>query len=188
MPAGARTLSGPQAVLLFDARDDMHALRSLDSVVCGRRAGPSVDKKRGRRARLCDVHVGHDGRPKGVMIRRHSILRLVLNTNQMTSARTRSADRPAQLRCLDIRGLGRAARRRDLVIADRDELIDPRELERMIRDCRITTMWLTTGLFTRSQPTTSRSLPRSTPSCAEAKECWAIISPVSAELTLASRC
>jgi amino acid adenylation domain-containing protein len=138
-----------QAVLLFDAKDDLHALRSLDSVDCERRAGPSVDRSEAGALAYVMYTSGTTGEPKGVMIQHHSILRLVLNTNWIQlGPHTRILQTgPLTFDASTFEVWGALLNGGVLCIADRDELLDPRELERVIRDCRITTIWLTTGLF-----------------------------------------
>lgn len=139
-----------QAVLLFDTKDDVHAVRTLDAGVCDRRAGgPSVDISEAGALAYVMYTSGTTGVPKGVMIQHQSILRLVLNTNWIQlGPHTRILQTgPLTFDASTFEVWGALLNGGVLCIAERDELIDPRELGRLIRECRITTLWLTTGLF-----------------------------------------
>jgi thioesterase domain-containing protein/acyl carrier protein len=92
---------------------------------------------------------GTTGAPKGVMIEHRSVLRLVLNTNYI---RLGPADRVLQTCSLSFDAAtfeiwGALLNGGAVCLPRKESLLDPAELKRLVRDCGITTMLLTTGLF-----------------------------------------
>jgi fengycin family lipopeptide synthetase E len=92
---------------------------------------------------------GTTGMPKGVMVEHHAILRLVLNTNYIKLS---AADRILQTGSLAFDAStfeiwGALLNGSCVCLPSQEALLDGVELARLIRQHRVTTLFLTTGLF-----------------------------------------
>lgn len=94
---------------------------------------------------------GTTGTPKGAMIHNYSVVRLVRNTNYLNLS---SHDRVLLTGAIGFDATtfeiwGALLNGGTLYLADKEVILDPRALGRELKDNDITTLWLTSSLFTQ---------------------------------------
>lgn len=135
-------------VLLVDGSESFGAIRDLDATAL--EPGVTAEDTSTPRGLAYVMYTsGTTGVPKGVMIEHRAILRLVLNPNWIGLG---PGDRflqtgPLTFDASTFEIWGALLNGGALCIAERVELLDPLALGRLVREHRITTCWLTTGLF-----------------------------------------
>jgi len=137
-------LEGATGVPVTDQPDEFVA-----AALCGYPPGKNFDQSQPGMLAYVIYTSGTTGEPKGVMVEHRSILRLVLNTNYI---QLDASDRILQTgefsfdaSTFEIWGALLNGSR--LYLAQRETLLSAFELAQIVKEYRITVMWLTAGLF-----------------------------------------